>query len=145
MGQGFLLVNYDKGEAVDPHDLGLGYKVGEFGSFQDATDFLGSLTQFARELTAQGGEWHGDRVAFVGDYGDAYAVDGSLASSDAGDYDLPWRLFPRERVRDWVRANADPTDLAWREAMWRRQEATDLAWSKMMRGQDASRGRDALA
>ena len=64
MGQGFVLINHDKKEFVSPHDLGLGYKLGEFGYhpsfyYGNKPDFQGSLIQFARDLMET--RWQGDR------------------------------------------------------------------------------------
>jgi len=76
MGQGFVLANLTKREYVSPHDIGLGYKIGEFGHPTNPKyEFRGSLVQFARELTAADGRWHGDQVFYFGDYGDVFDLD----------------------------------------------------------------------
>jgi hypothetical protein len=128
MGQGFVLANLDKREYVSPHDLGLGYKLGEFG--MPKRDFAGSLVQFARELTAEGGEWHGDRVAYLGDYGDMFGLDfGDLPSeiladfdnSDGEGYDLVYREFarmPKDKIRSWVATKVGSDNLAFRRRLW---------------------------
>ena len=122
MGQGFTLTNYTKREQVSPHDLGLGYKLGEFGTFDPSSDFRGSLTQLARELTAEGGQWYGDTVYFVGDYGDVLDINGQFSARviELGDENV--FEFPQlslQWVRGWVTDKvSDRADLAGRTRFW---------------------------
>lgn len=123
MGQGFVLANLDKKEFVSPHDLGLGYKLGEFGT--PKRNFAGSLVDLASELTAEGGEWHGDRVVYLGDYGDVYDVHfGSVGDPDNSGGELYGRVYdeftrmPKERVRSWVATKVNPENLAFRRRLW---------------------------
>lgn len=123
MGQGFILANLDKKEFVSPHDLGLGYKLGEFGSPKNP--FAGSLVQFARELTATNGKWHGDRVVYLGDYGDVYDLDfapvSEVLNSDGEDYALAYDEYTRydkQEIRAWVATKIDMEDLAFRRMLW---------------------------
>jgi hypothetical protein len=108
MGQEFALVNFTKREYAHPHDMGFGYKLGEFGSFRESDDFAGSLTHLARVMTADGGPWHGDRVAFVGDYGDAFGVDGShlIVSEPFAETD-EWERLPVDELCAWRHATSD--------------------------------------
>lgn len=123
MGQGFVLANLDKKEFVSPHDLGLGYKLGEFGTPNDP--FAGSLVQFARELTATDGKWHGDRVFYFGDYGDVYDLEFKtvmeILNEDGYNYDLAYAEYTRydkQEIRAWVATKVDPDDLAFRRRLW---------------------------
>ena len=119
MGQGFTLRNYTKGEDVSSHDLGLGYKLGEFGSFNAHSDFEGSLTQFAREITAEGGRWHGDMVLFVGDYGDAFTVAGMPVAPPDEEENPKWKTLPLSYLREWVESRVtDPMNIALRRRLW---------------------------
>jgi hypothetical protein len=77
MGQYHLLVNLDKKQKVEPHELGLGVKqwehLGEFnGTLADAM-YLLCMTSPARgggdlPATPMSGAWTGDRVVILGDY-----------------------------------------------------------------------------
>lgn len=77
MGQYHTLINLDKKEKVEPHDLGLGLKqwehLGEFnGTLADAMYVLCMTSPAAGggdlpELTISG-RWAGDRVVIYGDY-----------------------------------------------------------------------------
>ena len=123
MGQGFILANLDKKEFVSPHDLGCGYKLGEFGTPKDP--FAGSLVQFARELTATDGKWHGDRVFYFGDYGDVYDLEfkpvAEILNEDGYNYDLAYAEYTRydkQEIRAWVATKVDPEDLAFRRRLW---------------------------
>ena len=123
MGQGFVLANLDKKEFVSPHDLGCGYKLGEFGTPKDP--FAGSLVQFARELTATDGKWHGDRVFYFGDYGDVYDLEfkpvTEILNEDGYNYDLAYAEYTRydkQEIRAWVATKVDPEDLAFRRRLW---------------------------
>ena len=123
MGQGFILANLDKKEFVSPHDLGCGYKLGEFGTPKDP--FAGSLVQFARELTATDGKWHGDRVFYFGDYGDVYDLEfkpvTEILNEDGYNYDLAYAEYTRydkQEIRAWVATKVDPEDLAFRRRLW---------------------------
>lgn len=104
MGQAFVLRNYNTGEYVHPHKMGFGYKLGEFGHFTEGSewDFAGSLWQLARELTADGGKWHGDLVLFVGDNGDAYTVAGELTTVPEGVIEPKWKTVPKKNLWDWM-------------------------------------------
>lgn len=134
MGQGFVLINYDKKEFVSPHDLGLGYKLGEFGyhpSFYSGNkpDFQGSLIQFARDLMET--RWQGDRVALVGDYGDVFPLSGDTTDIDNSDgeyYSNAYDTFTRIDkgvVRSWVAGKVNPDNLAFRETLWARHDELD--------------------
>lgn len=123
MGQGFVLANLDKKEFVSPHDLGCGYKLGEFGT--PTNPFAGSLVQFARELTATDGKWHGDRVFYFGDYGDVYDLEfkpvAEILNEDGYNYDLAYAEYTRydkQEIRAWVATKVDPEDLAFRRRLW---------------------------
>ena len=123
MGQGFILANLDKKEFVSPHDLGCGYKLGEFGT--PTNPFAGSLVQFARELTATDGKWHGDRVFYFGDYGDVYDLEfkpvTEILNEDGYNYDLAYAEYTRydkQEIRAWVATKVDPEDLAFRRRLW---------------------------
>ena len=123
MGQGFILANLDKKEFVSPHDLGCGYKLGEFGT--PTNPFAGSLVQFARELTATDGKWHGDRVFYFGDYGDVYDLEfkpvAEILNEDGYNYDLAYAEYTRydkQEIRAWVATKVDPEDLAFRRRLW---------------------------
>ena len=123
MGQGFVLANLDKKEFVSPHDLGCGYKLGEFGT--PTNPFAGSLVQFARELTATDGKWHGDRVFYFGDYGDVYDLEfkpvTEILNEDGYNYDLAYAEYTRydkQEIRAWVATKVDPEDLAFRRRLW---------------------------
>ncbi|NCV44301.1 MAG: hypothetical protein EBX09_06460 [Actinobacteria bacterium] len=119
MGQGFTLRNYTKGEEIISHDLGLGYKLGEFGSFKVSMDFEGSLTQLARELVADNGRWNGDLVLFVGDYGDAYTVTGIPVAPPDEEENPEWKTLPLSYLREWVQARVtDQVNLAFRRRLW---------------------------
>jgi len=128
MGQGFVLANLTKRECVSPHDMGLGYKVGEFGSFGD-NDFDGSLVHFARVLTAKDGRWHGDRVMFVGDYGDIYEFVGKPEATD-DDY--------KEIYENYAMLTDEARQFALNYADWSRLERLRRDW-KML---DAIRSHD---
>lgn len=122
MGQGFVLINYDKKEFVSPHDLGLGYKLGEFGHPHPSRDFAGSLVQFASELTATDGKWHGDRVVYVGDYGDVYNLN-FVAVTGVGDDDYSvaydtYTQLDKTEVRAWVERKAEHESLVFRKRLW---------------------------
>lgn len=81
MGQYHKLVNVDKKEYLDPHDIGLGAKQWEhqsearwplYGSLSDAMYIL-TMTSPNRgggdmPFTEISGRWAGDRVMVVGDY-----------------------------------------------------------------------------
>lgn len=130
MGQGFILANLDKKEFVSPHDLGLGYKLGEFGTPKDP--FAGSLVQFARELTATDGKWHGDRVFYFGDYGDVYTVEfetvNEMSNEDGYNYSLAYDEYTRydkQEIRAWVATKVDPEDLAFRRRLWASHDKVD--------------------
>lgn len=128
MGQGFVLANLDKQEYVSPHDLGLGYKLGEFGNPNPARDFAGSLTQFAREITADGGKWHGDRVLYVGDYGDLFYVNFELPKVESLDYSFvmdTYTQLDKGEVRAWVAQNAEPESLIFRQRLWAMYDEVD--------------------
>lgn len=130
MGQGFILANLDKKEFVSPHDLGCGYKLGEFGTPKDP--FAGSLVQFARELTATDGKWHGDRVFYFGDYGDVYDLEFKpvveIANEDGYNYSLAYDEYTRydkQEIRAWVATKVDPDDLAFRRRLWASHDEVD--------------------
>lgn len=125
MGQGFVLANLDKKEFVSPHDLGLGYKIGEFGHPNPIRDFDGSLVHFARVLTAVDGKWHGDRVFYFGDYGDTYDLKFNpvteIANQDGYNYSLAFDTFTRldtAEVREWVEANGELDGMEHRRRFW---------------------------
>jgi len=133
MGQGFVLANLDKKEFVSPHDLGLGYKIGEFGHPTNPRhDFRGSLVHFARVLTATDGKWHGDRVFYFGDYGDVYDLDFApvteIANQDGYNYSLAFDTFARldkAEVREWVEANGDTDRMEYRRRFWAMMDEVD--------------------
>ena len=123
MGQGFILANLDKKEYVSPHDLGCGYKLGEFGTPKDP--FPGSLVQFSVDLTAYDGKWHGDRVFYFGDYGDVYDLEFNpvmeILNEDGYNYDLAcaeYTRYDKQEIRAWVASVVDPEDLAFRRLLW---------------------------
>ena len=141
MGQGFTLRNYTKGEEISSHDLGLGYKLGEFGSFDPDKDFEGSLTQLARELTDKDGRWYMDEVYFVGDYGTFYKVRGrashSLPTHDdmgelftensEGENAPEWKTLPLSYLREWVASRVtDPENLAFRRRLWELHDSPEV-------------------
>jgi len=133
MGQGFILANLDKKEFVSPHWLGLGYKLGEFGHPTNPKhDFRGSLVQFARELTATDGRWHGDRVVYLGDYGDVFDLDFSpsneVMNSEGEDYALAYDEYTpldKQGIRSWVATKVDPEDFAFRLRLWASHDEVD--------------------
>ena len=138
MGQGFVLANLDKKEFVSPHDLGCGYKLGEFGSPKNP--FAGSLVQFVNELTATDGKWHGDRLVYLGDYGDMFGVDfkpvsfADFDNSDGNGYELVHQEFTRydkHEVRSWVATKIDPSDLAFRRRLWAGHDEVDEHFAKI--------------
>lgn len=132
MGQGFSLINYTKREQVSPHDLGLGYKLGEFGTFDPRSDFRGSLTTLARELTAEGGQWYGDSVYFVGDYGDVLNLSGQYDARTIeldGEDGAEFPHISTQWVREWVRGKAEAHDLAGRVRFWEMMDRVDAQMS----------------
>lgn len=83
MGQYHKIVNLDKREYLHPHKFGDGLKLLEFGCSRDGTLLgLTILLASACKGGARGGgdirsdnplvgSWAGDRIAIVGDYGEA--------------------------------------------------------------------------
>lgn len=143
MGQGFTLINYTKRERVSPHDLGLGYKLGEFGLFR-GEDFEGSLIQYARELTAEGGRWEGDTIYYVGDYGDVLDAEGYYTSSliefDGVD-GSEFTSIPQKTVREWVQSKAlDARDLENRINFWTTMDKVDAYLDEMEKNAPSDSG-----
>jgi hypothetical protein len=100
MGQGHRIANLDRKEFVNPHALGDGYKLGEFGRNGDgsmaglALLLAGSVRGGARgsgDFAARrgvsqvlAGRWAGDRVAIIGDYAEPGDVRGCEPAAWAG-------------------------------------------------------------
>lgn len=84
MGQYHRLVNLDKQEWVDAHELGLGVKqyehTGFEGSLSDAMYLLVMSSPASGggdfPMTDVSGRWCGDRVVILGDYTQADAIPG---------------------------------------------------------------------
>ena len=79
MGQYHMLVNLDKGEYINPHQLGAGLKLGEqLGTHPGTGAALIILLASASNGKGGGdldehpfiGHWRGERIAMVGDYDD---------------------------------------------------------------------------
>lgn len=77
MGQYHILVNLDKREIVNPHNIGLGLKqyehTGIEGSLSDAMYLLVMSSPASGggdfpEIEGMSGRWCGDRVVVLGDY-----------------------------------------------------------------------------
>lgn len=79
MGQYYLTVNLDKREYLDPHKLGDGLKLLEFGTSSNGT--LTALAILLADGNNRGGgdlrsdhpiigSWAGDRIVIAGDYAD---------------------------------------------------------------------------
>lgn len=77
MGQGYLIVNLDKKEYIDPQSFGNGVKLTEFG-YQAGT--MMALAALLSDGNGEGGgdlhsncpligTWAGDRIVVAGDYG----------------------------------------------------------------------------
>jgi hypothetical protein len=84
MGQYHKVVNLDKKQFLHPHKFGDGLKLREFGCSGEGT--LTALTALLAAHNGRGGgdfrsdspligSWAGDRIAIVGDYGDAEGDD----------------------------------------------------------------------
>jgi len=95
VGQYFLIVNYDKQEYVNPHDLSMGAKLWEIcannlGGFllyllRKSSDFGGG--DIEEDNSDFAGRWAGDKIAVVGDY------------DNSGIYDLAcenWKNISKE-------------------------------------------------
>jgi hypothetical protein len=80
MGQYHFPINLDKGEWINPHELGDGLKLGELGSTKSGRGGTSdALVLLLAASNAQGGyhvthgmigHWAGDRVAIIGDCDD---------------------------------------------------------------------------
>ncbi len=89
MGQYHKIVNLDKREFVDPHQLGAGLKLWEFTNTR--TGPLAALSLLLASSNNRGGgdaeedpligSWAGDRIAIVGDYSER----GDLADKHSAD------------------------------------------------------------
>lgn len=77
MGQGYLIVNLDKKQYLDPHSFGNGVKLTEFG-YQPGV--MMALAALLADGNGEGGgdlqshcsligTWAGDRIVVAGDYG----------------------------------------------------------------------------
>jgi hypothetical protein len=113
MGQYHYTVNLDKHEYLNPHDLGDGLKLGEFGRSEGGV--LTALTvllacsdgrgggDFDQQDTEWGGRWAGDRIAIVGDY--------------AEDADLPPEFHAGSI---YARCGDEETEIAWTREFYER-------------------------
>ncbi len=64
MGQYYKPINLDKQQYVYSHDYGNGLKLMEHS-------WVGNgFVNVVEELIAEGGDWHGDRIVWAGDYAD---------------------------------------------------------------------------
>lgn len=93
MGQGYLIVNLDKKEYLDPNSFGNGVKLTEFGYQPGVMMALAALLadgngEGGGDLRSNSpliGSWAGDRIVVAGDYGvvGKFVLDDTLANAAA--------------------------------------------------------------
>lgn len=90
MGQYHKIVNVDKGEYLNPWNMGTGAKAWEQAANSSLTPAAMFMLMANPEYRGGGdfeegeyaGRWHGDRVIIIGDYAESDDIDGIDASAE---------------------------------------------------------------